>query len=49
MDNKASNLQWYNYIETPVRTQPPVKLDEILTARLRAFLEARETRLSVGE
>jgi hypothetical protein len=32
------------YIETPRRTDAPVKIDEILEARMRAFMRARRVK-----
>jgi len=35
---------WLQYIETPSRKSGPVKLDQILAARLKAFLEAKRAK-----
>ena len=35
---------YITYIETPRHCNAPVKIDEILEARMRAFLRARRTR-----
>jgi hypothetical protein len=36
--------QWFRYIEIERRHQAPVKLDKILAARMKAFLDAKENR-----
>jgi hypothetical protein len=36
--------QWFRYIETPRRMKAPVKLDKILSARMKAFLATKENR-----
>jgi hypothetical protein len=33
-----------NYIETPRQCNAPVKIDEILEARMRAFMRARRVK-----
>ena len=42
MSAVSDHPQWIRYIETPRRNQPPVKLDKILAARMKAFLRAKE-------
>jgi hypothetical protein len=35
---------WLYYLETPRRASSPVKLDQILTERMEAFLRARRVK-----
>lgn len=43
MENpQSAQMQWQQYIETPKQREGrPVKLDEILAQRLKAFLSSR--------
>lgn len=49
MENKQNTYQWTQYLETPIRQSTPIKLDEILEARMKAFLQAREARVCLQE
>lgn len=40
----AQTSEYITYIETPRHCGVPVKIDEILEARMRAFLKARRVR-----
>ena len=42
--NSLLQIDWNHYIETPLRTDEPVKIDKILEARMEAFLRARKVR-----
>lgn len=49
MNSKPNQQQWSHYLETPLKQSSPVKLDQILQERLRAFMKARETRMLLEE
>lgn len=40
----VKEFEYISYIETPRRSSDLVKIDVILQARMRAFLEARSSR-----
>lgn len=45
MNKSINGTQWSEYLETPCRTQAPVKLEVILAARIEAFMKAKKLRL----
>lgn len=49
MNSKPNQQQWSHYLETPLKQSSPVKLDQILEERLRAFMKAREARMFMEE
>lgn len=40
----SQNLQWFHYVETSPATSRPVKLDELLRRRMKAFLAAKQAK-----
>lgn len=44
MDKLVNESQWLEYVETPCRTQAPVKLEHILAERIQAFLRAKKAK-----
>ncbi len=42
--NESLDNQWLKYLETPRTASNPVKLDQILAERLKAFMKARKVR-----
>lgn len=40
----STQHNWLRYVETPRQASSPVKLDQILTERMDAFLRARKVR-----
>ena len=45
MNQSIDNNQWLNYLEIPVRSSQPVKLDQILVERMAAFMRARHAKV----
>ena len=41
MKKQSSSVKWFNYVEIS-RQASPVKIDQILEQRLKAFLKARK-------
>ncbi len=42
--NESLDNTWFTYLETPRTESGPVKLDQILAERLRAFIKARKVK-----